>query len=161
MKEKIEIDATFRESPEQVWEALTDSEALSMWLMPTDFKPLIGYRFRLERSGQTAIEGKVIEVEPQRLLAYTWRDEEDGPPSKVIWTLEPKVGGTHLRLEHIAIEEPVVNCLAIDNYFNWMYALRHSLPGLMRLLQGLDRMPRVPITYVAELPHPRGERVRA
>ena len=33
---------------EAVWRALTDAEAISDWLMPTtDFRPIVGERFRL------------------------------------------------------------------------------------------------------------------
>lgn len=148
MKEKVELEITYPHPPERVWEALTDAKALSQWLLPADFKPLIGYRFRLQNEARR-IHGKVTDVEENKLLAYTWRDDEDGEPSMVVWSLEPVEGGTKVRLEHRALEEPVVNCIAIDNYFNWIYGLRHSLPGLLLLLKGRDRM-RVPMVYVEE-----------
>lgn len=151
MKDKVQLEATYPHPPERVWEALTNTRALGAWLMPTDFKPLIGFRFRFEKPEGTPVDGKVTDVEVNRLLAYTWREEEDGEGSLVVWTLEPTDGGTRLQLEHLSIEEPAVTCLAVDHYFNWQYALRHSLPGMLRLLAGLqpDR-PRPPFVYVDE-----------
>src|SRR5436853_198979 len=115
MKDRVSLEATYPHPPERVWQALTDSGQLSQWLMPTDFEPLIGFRFRLDRPGRSAIEGKVIEVEPGKRLAYTWKDDEEGN-GIVAWVLEPKDGGTLLRMEHVPVEEPVVNCLAIGLY---------------------------------------------
>jgi hypothetical protein len=112
---------------------------------------LIGFRFRLEKPTGKAIRGKVIEVQEGKLLAYTWGDEEDGE-SVVVWTLSPKDGGTHLRIEQRAVEAPAVTCLVTDSYFNWLYALRHSLPGMLRLLRAVEgRAPRPPIVYVEEV----------
>ncbi|HWA83253.1 MAG TPA: SRPBCC domain-containing protein [Fimbriimonadaceae bacterium] len=151
MKDRIQLEAQYPHPPERVWEALTTTQALGTWLMPTDFKPLIGYRFRFERAEGSPVRGKVTDVEANRLLAYTWRDEDEGESSLVVWTLEPTDGGTRLRLEHLPIEEPIVTCLAVDNYFNWEYALRHGLPGMLRLLAGLESgRPRAPIVYVQE-----------
>jgi uncharacterized protein YndB with AHSA1/START domain len=147
MNDRIELEVTYPHPPEAVWKALTDSKALSQWLMPSDFKALIGYRFRLDRDGQPPIKGKVTDVEEGKLLAYTWNDGEDEEGSLVVWTVEPTDGGTRLRLRHEKLEAPVVNCLAIDNYFNWRYALKHSLPGLLRLLQAQEKTPQPPIVY--------------
>jgi hypothetical protein len=151
MKDKVELEATYPHPPERVWMALTESGALAEWLMPTDFKPLIGYRFRMSRADSAPIRGKVIEVEEGRLLAYTWEDGESGQESKVVWSLVPVDGGTHVHLEHIPIEAPVVNCIATESYFNWLYALRHSLPGLLMLLAARERSPAAPIVYVEEV----------
>ena len=135
MKDRINLEAFYPHPPERVWQALTDPDALGSWLLPTkEFKPLIGFRFRFETS-DGEISGKVIDVEEGRVLAYTWEDEEN-EPAKVIWTLEPKDGGTQLRIEHVAIEQPAVTCLMIESYFNIAYALRYNLPGLLRILQG-------------------------
>ena len=152
MKDQVELNETFPHPPQRLWAALTESRLLGKWLMPTDFQPLIGFRFRLDRPSGSAIKGKVIEVEEGKLLAYTWNDEDEGFESKVVWKLEPVDGGTRLHLEHIPVENPEVTCLVVDNYFNWMYALRHGLPGLLQILahQPTGRSPRAPIVYLDE-----------
>lgn len=137
--EKVELVGEYPYPPDVVWRALTDSSAVTKWLMLTDFKPLIGFRFRMEQ-GETKIRGKVIEVVEGSLLAYLWDDEEDGE-SVVCWTLDPIDGGTRLRLEHRRVEAPVVTSLPVATYFNWSYALRHGLPGLLRLLEAGQPQP--------------------
>ncbi len=147
MKGRVEIETTYPHPPERVWRALTDQNAIQKWLMPNDFEPLIGYRFRLKLAGGGKINGKVTDIEENRLLAYTWNDDE-GHESIVVWRLDPVDGGTHVRLEHLPLDEPVVTRLPIDNYFNWAYALRHGLPGLLRLIQAAEAdLPRAPIVY--------------
>ena len=148
MKDKVELDITYPHSPDEVWNALTDPASLRDWLMPGDFKPLIGFRFRFDRADAEPVRGKVIEVEPSRLLAYTWDDGESTEPSVVCWTLDPVEGGTRVRLEHRYVETPVVNCIPMPWYFNWRYALRHSLPGLLALLAGGQARP--PILNVCD-----------
>lgn len=136
MKDKVELDAVYPHPPERVWEALTDPAALAHWLMPADFKPLIGFRFRMDRPDGDAVKGKVIEVQEGKLLAYTWDDGESDEPSVVVWRLDPTDGGTRVSLEHRYVETPEVTCLPMDRYFNWSYAIRHRLPGLLALLAG-------------------------
>jgi len=148
MNDKVELDITYPHPPEAVWSALTDPASLSDWLMPTDFKPLIGFRFRFDREGSMPVKGKVIEVENGRLLAYTWDDGETPEPSVICWTLEPTEDGTHVRLEHRYVETPEVNRIPIESYFNWRYALRHSLPGLLAMLAGGQARP--PILYICD-----------
>ena len=140
MKEHVDLEAVYPFPPERVWEALTNSDA-------ADFQPLIGYRFRLDRPDQNPIKGKVIEVETAKILAYTWEDDDEGQESVVVWTLEPKDGGTQLRLQHRLVEAPVVNCLSMDLYFNWRHALRMGLPQFLR---HLTYAVRPPIVYVDE-----------
>ena len=157
MKDKVDLDAVYPHSPTRVWEALTRSEALGQWLMPADFQPLIGFRFRFDRKTGDPIKGKVLEVEEGKLLAYTWDDGEAPEPSVVVWKLEPDGDGTRVHLQHRYVETPEVTCLPIDAYFNWRYALRHSLPGLLALLAGSGGVrPRPPIIYVDRAPEAVG-----
>ena len=45
MQKEIRHQWFFPHPPEAIWEYLTDSELLSQWLMPNDFKPILGHRF--------------------------------------------------------------------------------------------------------------------
>ena len=145
MKDKVELDAVYPVSPSVVWQALTDPAAMRDWLMPSDFQPLIGFRFRFERADGRPVTGRVIEVDKEKLLAYTWDDGESPEPSVVCWQLDPTEDGTRVRLEHRYVETPVVNCIPMPWYFNWRYAMRHSLPGLLALLAGGQARP--PVFY--------------
>jgi uncharacterized protein YndB with AHSA1/START domain len=90
--------------PHQVWRALTEPELLAAWLGPNDFRAEVGQRFRVEAAPGTdaAVECEVLEVEPNRILTYSWREERESGAaldSEVTWILTPRFdGGTHLRL---------------------------------------------------------------
>ena len=104
----IHFERVFAHSPEQVWKALTDPQALSQWLLPTTFKPKRGHRFHFTRVSGKGVRVKtrcqVVELEAPRRLAYTWQAEDEPTPTLVTWTLEAVAEGTCLRLEHIGLE---------------------------------------------------------
>jgi len=82
--------------PEKIWRALTQPHLIAEWLMQNDFKPEPGHQFNM--SGDWgAVDCQVLEVEPNKVLAYTWA--AFGLESVVTWTLTPTSGGTHLRME--------------------------------------------------------------
>ena len=82
--------------PEKIWRALTQPHLLAEWLMKNDFMPVVGHRF--DFSGDWGSVGcEVLEVEPNRTLAYSWAGM--GLESVVTWTLTPTAKGTHLRME--------------------------------------------------------------
>jgi uncharacterized protein YndB with AHSA1/START domain len=82
--------------PEQIWRALTQPHLMAEWLMKTDFKPVAGQGFTL-RGDWGSVDCKVLEIEPNRTLSYTW--DAMGLESVVTWTLTPIRIGTHLRME--------------------------------------------------------------
>jgi uncharacterized protein YndB with AHSA1/START domain len=90
----VEREVTF--PPEKIWRALTQSYLIDEWLMKNDFKPVVGHRFDL-RADWGAVDCKVLAVEPNKMLSYTW--DAMGLESVVTWTLTPTSRGTHLRME--------------------------------------------------------------
>jgi uncharacterized protein YndB with AHSA1/START domain len=110
MKKEIRHSWFFPHPTEIIWEYLTNSELLSLWLMKNDFKPILGHEFRFRSGPASAIEFdgnvycKVLEISMHKKLSYSWKF---GPaPGKtiidslVVWTLTPKNGGTELLLVH-------------------------------------------------------------
>ena len=92
--------------PEKVWRALTEPLLIEQWLMKNDFVAEVGHRFKFRAtpvpgwSGVTNCE--VVTVEPPRVLAYRWGDgteSDSGLVTLVTWTLTPRNGGTHVRME--------------------------------------------------------------
>lgn len=88
--------------PERIWRALTQPHLLEEWLMKTDFEPVVDRPFSF-RAEWGAVEGRVLDVEPQRSLSYTWGD--DKLKSVVTWTLTPTATGTLLRMEQTGFRE--------------------------------------------------------
>jgi uncharacterized protein YndB with AHSA1/START domain len=83
--------------PEKIWRALTQPLLIEAWLMKNDFKPVVDHRFNL-RADWGAVDCRVLAVEPNKTLSYTWGAY--GLESVVTWTLTPTHTGTNLRMEH-------------------------------------------------------------
>jgi uncharacterized protein YndB with AHSA1/START domain len=83
-------------SPEKIWRALTQPHLIEAWLMKNNFEPVKGHHFDF-RADWGSVQCRVLEVEPQKTLSYTW--EAMGLESVVLWTLTPSNAGTHLRME--------------------------------------------------------------
>jgi uncharacterized protein YndB with AHSA1/START domain len=102
MKGDLHFEAVYPHPPERVWQAITDSAELSQWLMPNDFQPRLGHKFQFRSRPAPGWDGvvncEVIELDPPRRLAYTWRSSK--LDTVVSFTLEPAPGGTRLHLEH-------------------------------------------------------------
>jgi len=100
----------YSHKPEAVWQYLTNAELMSQWLMPNDFKPVVGHNFQFKARPMPnfnfdgIIYCKVLEIVPNKKLVYTWRGGPgDGTmtlDSKVEWTLNAKDNGTELIIEH-------------------------------------------------------------
>lgn len=88
-----------REMPhplEKIWRALTQPELIADWLMKNDFAPVVGRDFSLNAAWGD-VDCRVLAVEPNRTLSYTWAAR--GLESIVTWTLTPAGAGTLLRME--------------------------------------------------------------
>lgn len=104
----IEVDQYFSYPPAKVWRALTTPELMAQWLMPNDFRPVVGHRFTFRarpvaRTGFSgAIACQVLEVTPPRRLRISWADaaHPDRMATEVAWTLQPEGKGTRLLLQH-------------------------------------------------------------
>ena len=156
MNKKLTLKAFYPHPPERVWAALTEPKALAKWFLPTDFKPLIGFRFRFEnlrRSADKAVQCKVLELIDGTQISYLWDDGEEGSPSVVRWTIKPKDGGTELQLEHESMSSPKPYVL-IEADMNWRFAMHASLSAF------LARRPPVPVVYVSEDERTQAEPLR-
>ena len=110
MQKEIKQTWFFKQSPEEVWEYLTQPELIEQWLMKTDFRPIVGHKFRFihvpknDSNHDGIVHCEVLEVNPVTKLSYSWNgNTKDGNrtfSSKVVWTLVPKENGTELQLQH-------------------------------------------------------------
>jgi len=121
MQKEITQTWFFRQSPPEVWEYLTKPELIEQWLMKSDFKPIVGHKFRFTFTPKAdskydgEVRCEVLEVTPYTKLSYSWNGSADKGNrtfnSTVVWTLIPKESGTELRLQHngFAVLEDVLN----------------------------------------------------
>ncbi|HET6333310.1 MAG TPA: SRPBCC domain-containing protein [Polyangiales bacterium] len=105
MTNSIKKEIVIPKPREEVWQAITDSNALAEWLYPNDFEPRVGHRFTVRVPGnpKAGFDGivscEVLECSPPSLLAYSW---SGGPvvDTRVSYRLEPEGSGTRLFFEH-------------------------------------------------------------
>jgi uncharacterized protein YndB with AHSA1/START domain len=104
MQQVIKHTWLFNQSPQVVWEYLTNPELMEQWLMKTDFKPIAGHKFQFVTPTNKYIYCEVLEVNPFTKLSYLWQaNAASGNKTfntKVVWTIVPKENGTELQLVH-------------------------------------------------------------
>jgi uncharacterized protein YndB with AHSA1/START domain len=138
MSKSLHKTAHYPMPPEQVWVALTDPRALAEWLMPNNFKPIVGHKFRFQVDPMAGCddhnECEVLEVDPPRRLVYSWlpvRRKKPLPPgtkpSIVTWTLTPDGNGTRLDLQHDGLE--IYSWVLRTMYrFGWGTMMKRLIP---------------------------------
>jgi uncharacterized protein YndB with AHSA1/START domain len=90
------VEREMAHPPGRIWRALTQPHLIAEWLMQSDFAPAVGHRFDF-RGEWGSVQCEVLEIEPERILAYSWAAM--GLQSVVTWTLTPRGAGTHVRME--------------------------------------------------------------
>jgi uncharacterized protein YndB with AHSA1/START domain len=91
--------------PEKLWRALTQPHLIEEWLMKNDFQAVVGHQFQLRGEWGGVLDCKVLTLEPNKTLSYTWDFKHDDAAydmkSVVTFTLTPTGKGTHLRMEQM------------------------------------------------------------
>jgi uncharacterized protein YndB with AHSA1/START domain len=108
----IEVDQFLRQPPERVWRAITDPDLLSRWLMPNDFKPVVGHQFTFwtdpvpQRGFDGVISCQLLDLEPPRLIRFSWRSRP--LDTTVTFRLAAEGAGTRLFIRHdgFAADDP-------------------------------------------------------
>lgn len=103
MSESLELNRTFDAPPDAVWRALTDPLAVPGWFWPfpttADIDTRPGGRYRLS-SSVMGMEGKVIDSDAPRALAFRWQWVGEDAQTEVRYALTPAGDGTRLRITH-------------------------------------------------------------
>lgn len=107
------ITRHYNASPEKVWHAWTDPEAMKRWWRPdaTFSTPVtaadvrVGGRFRVlmisPEGTEHDVSGVYLEVIPNRKLVFTWVWKETPERETLVTlTLRPSGNGTELELKH-------------------------------------------------------------
>ncbi len=122
----IECDQFIAKPPATVWRALTEPELLAAWWAKGDIKPVVGHRFTLDMGGWGEQPCEVTDVEPEKLLRYTFA--EGTLDTTITWRLEPEGDGTRLFLRHDGFEPGSVSLDRMGH--GWPSLLRRIEPAL-------------------------------
>jgi uncharacterized protein YndB with AHSA1/START domain len=107
-------ETTIDAPPSDVWGFVVDPAALSVWFGAEAWlEPIEQGVVRFRFVDGTVRRGRVLVVDPHRLLRWSWREHrgagfgsEIGEPSTVTISLEPVPDGTRVRIvEHAAPDE--------------------------------------------------------
>jgi uncharacterized protein YndB with AHSA1/START domain len=134
----IVLDIEIAAPPDRVFEALTDPHQLGEW-WSMEQEPVsweldlrVGGRWRAvgsdETCGEWVLSGEVLELDPPRVLAYSWSEHSASKRLEgtlVRYVLTPTTSGTRLRLTHSGFGDAVK---ARDEY-------RRGWPGVSSRLK--------------------------
>ncbi len=115
MKTEIKNEWIYDQSPNEVWEYLTQAELIALWLMPNNFKPIRGneFQFTAKPIPSLDLDGifycKVLEIIPFQKLTYSWKGGAGNGiftlDTVVEWTLEKYANGTKLFLKQSGFKD--------------------------------------------------------
>jgi uncharacterized protein YndB with AHSA1/START domain len=115
MQTEIKNEWVYAQSPNEVWEYLTQPELIALWLMPNNFKPVLGqeFQFKTKPIPSLNLDGifycKVLAISPFKKLIYSWKGGSGNDvftlDTVVEWTLEKYENGTKLSLKQVGFKE--------------------------------------------------------
>jgi uncharacterized protein YndB with AHSA1/START domain len=102
--EAIQVDQFLTHPPARVWQAITEPALMARWWAAGDIRPIEGHEFALDMESWGQVPCKVLEVEPERRLVFTFTENWT-----LTWTLVPEGRGTRLLLEHSGfdLDQPI------------------------------------------------------
>ncbi|BET66323.1 SRPBCC family protein [Opitutales bacterium ASA1] len=130
----IHLHRVLRASPEKVYRAFTEADAMCRWLPPfgfigtmQKFEPKVGGSFRMSFTNfgtrhTHSFGGEYVEMKPHESLRYTDRFDDPNLPGEITVsvTFKPVACGTELRVEQAGIPAviPAEMC-----YLGWQESL--------------------------------------
>ncbi len=130
----IVVEQTFNAPIAVVWKAITDQEQMRQWFFETmaDFKPEPGFetQFNVKCEDRDYLhQWKIMEVIPEKKIAYGWRYGGYPGKSTVVWELSETHNGTKLLLtneghETFPQDDPVFS--RESGQAGWDYFVRES-----------------------------------
>ncbi|MBX3204400.1 MAG: SRPBCC domain-containing protein [Labilithrix sp.] len=101
--DSISFELELRHPPEKVWRALTDPVLLAEWLLPVagiELDPGAAFTFKTQPfpGWDGTVSCRMLEVEAERKLSYTWVVGDMALDTVVTFTLTPTASGTRLSL---------------------------------------------------------------
>ena len=137
--EKIEKRVLINAPVSKVWKALTDKNELKEWMQaPTTFEPVIGKEFMYKHEKTENWDGniycKVMEVEVNKKLSFTWSSQMIEAETLVTILISEVDGKTELSLIHTGWEKvpAEIRSQMIDGHNNgWEERIVKKLPEFL------------------------------
>lgn len=97
---RIRFERWLEHPPAKVWAALTEPAHLADWLADAtvELRPNGKLQLRFGNTG-SVVNGRVVQVVPERLFEFTW-DSEEAASTLVHWELHPAATGCRLVMTH-------------------------------------------------------------
>jgi len=115
MQTEIRNQWIYEQIPNEVWGYFTQAELIALWLMPNNFKPILGHEFQFQTKPIPSLDldgifyCKVLEIVYLKKLSYTWRGGSGNGiftlDTVVEWNFEPYEKGTKLSLKHSGFKD--------------------------------------------------------
>lgn len=114
----------------EVWRMLTESGRMAQWLAAGDIELRQGGAVRIDFADSgILIESTVLEVDPQRVLAYSWSSGSE-PQRPLRWALADATGSTQLTLT-VGIpagEDAVKACAGFEGHLEMLAGALEGVP---------------------------------
>jgi uncharacterized protein YndB with AHSA1/START domain len=133
--EPIIVEQTYNTSVDVVWNAITKVDRMQQWYFNTipAFNPEVGFEinFNVETPDRKFLHmWKVIEVQPQKMIKYSWKYDNYPGDSVVAFELFEENNSTRLRLTHQAIEsfpDDIPEFKRESGLAGWTYFIKENL----------------------------------
>ncbi len=109
------ITAHVEASPDRVYHALTDADALTAWYWPSSVEPKatsdpsVGGSFGLTTANaEMGFDGEYLELDPPHRIVQSWHWAGDDDASRVTIDLTPADGGTDIVVVHDQLDAATV-----------------------------------------------------
>lgn len=111
---QVRFERRIRHAPDRVWASLVDVEQQAVWVPGVQIHARVGGPVVFDFGPEGRAEGKVLVVEPPRVLEHTWIWPGE-PSSTVRWEIAPDGTGSIVVLWH----RPVRPGPAVDYATGW------------------------------------------
>jgi uncharacterized protein YndB with AHSA1/START domain len=130
----VQLHRVLRATPERVYRAFTDADAMAKWLPPHGFTgkvheldARVGGRYRMSftnfTTGQShSFGGTYVELRPNELLRYTDRFDDPNLPGEMITTVT--LGAVSCGVELRVVQEGIPAVIPAEQcYLGWQQSL--------------------------------------
>lgn len=135
--EPLVFERSYHAPVSKVWQAITSKKQMKDWYFDlSDFKSEVGFDFTFngENEGRVFVHVcKVIEVDPEQKLTYSWAYKGLQGTSYLTFELAAEGEGTRLKLTHEGLESfPDDNDFKRQNFIDgWTHILGTSLKDFL------------------------------